>query len=47
MPKQTLLFCIAGVLIVLIAWWAYRRSQEPRLDVEPHALKEIEKAKRR
>jgi hypothetical protein len=43
--KQTTFWLlVAGVIILAYVFYQFRRSSD--LDVEPHALEEIEKAKR-
>lgn len=44
MKKTILWLLIAGVIIVACVLYQFRRSSD--LNVEPHALEEIEKAKR-
>ena len=44
--KRVLIVC--GIVVIVLAFLIHRQRQASRgLDVEPHAAKEIEKAKRR
>ena len=48
MPKNRILLGLAVAIVLWIAFMLYRSySSRDRLNVEPHAAKEIEKAKRR
>lgn len=45
--KQKLLLLIVAAAVLIIAFAIYRSRASNKLDVEPHAAEEIEKAKRR
>lgn len=47
MPKNQILLVMAAAMLLCLAYVLYRSwSSGSRLNVEPHAAKEIEKAKR-